>query len=1006
MFRRLLLLLPPALAGQLFAVPEGFVMRPFAGPPEVDYPTAVMAAANGDVYVSCDRNGSLGRENNMGRIVRCRDTDGDGKADQFVDFVQSVNSPRGGHFTGGALYLIHPPFLSRFRDADGDGVAEEKTQLVSGLGGGIEHPRGADHTTNGVRMGIDGWLYISVGDFGATPAKGTDGSSVTLHGGGVLRVRPDGSRLEAYSVMVRNICDTAVSPELDLFSRDNTNDGKGWNTRFHHFTALADHGYPRLYQNFADEAVKPLADYGGGSGTGALWLSEPGFPAEFTDALFSTDWTTGTVHYHPWKRDGASFAIEQKTFVKLPHAIDIDVDGFSRLYLADWRNGGFNFAGPGKPVGMIHQAVYPAGKAAAYQDVSRADDAALVGLLGSSSAVQRLEAQREVLRRGRKPVFAKELAALAGDAARTVAVRTAAIFTLKQLERAESTRVLAGLAGDAKVREAALRAMADHPGEATDVPAKPYLDALADADPRVVLQALVGLQRLKPAGASAAILAASRGWKDEGTSPRLTHTAMQALASLAETPALLGGVAEPPTRKLALLALMRLHRTEVVDGLLVRFGKTSDADERFDILTALARLSQREKPWDGKTWWNTRPDDRGPYYEPIAWEQSPRLRTAIEAGFGRIDPARRDDMMSILAKNRLPVAELKLAGADPVLAALSAKEPDPAQLLLLTEAAKDPQRPFAQRLALYQAIGKSTAADAMPCRLAVLASWALEDAIAGETSQAIADFVNSPERAKETAALRNIAATKGDAASTIAWQAMLTVLRSPLAAADAKQTVQREVDRNPREAGFFHAIAALKADGFEPQIKVALASDNREVIAAATRARQVVAGAGASGRKVAETPANEVFQAAMTGKGDPATGARLFQSQGCIACHSIDPNAEQKGPYLGAAGAKFTRDYLIESILDPNKVVAQGFRTSLLKLKDGTAKLGFITGEVDGVVELRDISGQSSRIPRADVTEETHLPTSMMPPGLASGLSVTDFTSLIEYLVSLKAKGG
>ena len=34
MFRRLLLLLSPALAGQLFAVPEGFVMRPFAGPPE------------------------------------------------------------------------------------------------------------------------------------------------------------------------------------------------------------------------------------------------------------------------------------------------------------------------------------------------------------------------------------------------------------------------------------------------------------------------------------------------------------------------------------------------------------------------------------------------------------------------------------------------------------------------------------------------------------------------------------------------------------------------------------------------------------------------------------------------------------------------------------------------------------------------------------------------------------------------------------------------------------
>jgi hypothetical protein len=50
----------------------------------------------------------------MGKVVACRDTDGDGKADKFVDFVQSVDSPRG-----------------------------------------------SDHTTNGCRMGIDGWLYIA-----------------------------------------------------------------------------------------------------------------------------------------------------------------------------------------------------------------------------------------------------------------------------------------------------------------------------------------------------------------------------------------------------------------------------------------------------------------------------------------------------------------------------------------------------------------------------------------------------------------------------------------------------------------------------------------------------------------------------------------------------------------------------------------------------------------------------------------------------------------------------
>ena len=1006
MSRYALIILPIAIAGSAMAVPEGFVLREFAGPPNADYPTAITAAANGDVFVSSDRNGSLGHEKDFGRIIRCRDKDGDGKADEFIHFVPNVDSPRGGHFVGDTLYLIHPPFLSSFRDTNGDGVADEKKQLLSGLGGGIEHPRGADHTTNGVRMGIDGWLYISVGDFGTTPAKGADGSSLTLQGGGVIRVRPDGSQLEPYAVMVRNICDTAISPELDLFSRDNTNDGKGWNTRFHHYTALGDHGYPRLYQNFADEAVKPLADYGGGSGTGTLWLSEPGFPAEFTDALFSADWTTGTIHYHPWKRSGASFKIEQKTFEKLPHAIDIDVDGHSRLYLADWRDGGFNFSGEGKPVGLIHQVVFPGLAAAQYIDVIKASDTELVDLLTSASAVQRLETQREILKRGRKPEFADRVFAVASDVKRSVAVRTAAIFTFKQLYGKESTRFLADIAGDLAVREQVLRAMADAPGELDEVPVKAYIEALGDKNPRIALQGLIGLKRLKARDAVPAIFAASRTWREEGDSPRLQHTAMQALVSLENIPASLEAVGDAATRKLALLALERIHKMEVVGGLFALFAKSADPDQRFDILTALARLSYKEKEWDLKSWWSTRPDDRGPYYEPAEWEATAKIRPAIEKGFGMIAPARQNELLEVLGRNRLPVSELKLAGVDPVLVALGAKTPEGAQVMLLVEAAKDSNRPFSQRVEFYKALSRAGDNESMPFRLAVLSVWMQEKNSPAEVSQHVNDFVNSPERGKQIGALREIAAKQGNAASQIAWKAMLTVLNSPLAKPKAKSRVQNEVRKNPREVGFFLAIAELKLTGFEAQIEAGMKWDNAELVNAAEAAMAAVAGAGHQGKKVAELPAAEVVNAAMTGKGDISNGARLFSSQGCIACHAIDLKAEQKGPYLGASGAKFSRDYLIDSVMDPNKVVAQGFQTSLIKLKDGNVKMGFVTGEADGVVEVRDIAGQVSRIKREEVAEETHLPNSMMPPGLAAGLTVEDFTSLIEYLVSLKSTGG
>ena len=75
-------------------------------------------------------------------------------------------------------------------------------------------------------------------------------------------------------------------------------------------------------------------------------------------------------------------------------------------------------------------------------------------------------------------------------------------------------------------------------------------------------------------------------------------------------------------------------------------------------------------------------------------------------------------------------------------------------------------------------------------------------------------------------------------------------------------------------------------------------------------------------------------------------------------------------------------------------------------MNDGSAKMGFVTGEADGVVELRDITGQLTRIDRADVKEQQELPNSMMPAGLGDSLTIDEFTSLIEYMVSLRETGG
>ncbi|NIP92875.1 MAG: c-type cytochrome, partial [Akkermansiaceae bacterium] len=55
----------------------------------------------------------------------------------------------------------------------------------------------------------------------------------------------------------------------------------------------------------------------------------------------------------------------------------------------------------------------------------------------------------------------------------------------------------------------------------------------------------------------------------------------------------------------------------------------------------------------------------------------------------------------------------------------------------------------------------------------------------------------------------------------------------------------------------------------------------------------------------------------MVGQGEVPLGKELFARLACVTCHAVDPEEVQKGPYLGSAGSKFTRDYLIESVLNP-----------------------------------------------------------------------------------------
>src|SRR5262249_31386315 len=145
--------------------PPEFDTTLFAAPPRVNSPVAIAAAPGGVVYVAVDEQGSLGRSPDGGRILRGVDRDRRGEGDDVTGFAKGEN-PRGVCCRGGSVWVMHPPTLSVFHDDNSDGVADRQDVLVTGLTTDQITIRGGDHTTNCVRMSIDGWLYIGVGDYG------------------------------------------------------------------------------------------------------------------------------------------------------------------------------------------------------------------------------------------------------------------------------------------------------------------------------------------------------------------------------------------------------------------------------------------------------------------------------------------------------------------------------------------------------------------------------------------------------------------------------------------------------------------------------------------------------------------------------------------------------------------------------------------------------------------------------------------------------------------------
>ena len=1025
---RLPAVIPATAAADLkeVRVPSEFEVTIFATPPAVNYPVFVAASTDGTLYVSSDGNGSLDRKPHLGRVLRVRDTNGDGQADEVKAFVADVDSPRGLVWDHDRLYLLHPPDVSVFVDADGDGIAEERRTLVKGIGWTFKE-RPADHGSNGLTLGIDGWLYAAIGDFGFMEAVGTDGRKLQMRGGGVVRFRPDGSGLETWAEGTRNILEVAMSPALDGFTRDNTNDGGGWDIRLHHFSGWTDHGYPRLFKNFGDEIIQPLADYGGGSGCGAAWIGEPGIPDRWNNAPLTADWGRDWIYHHGLTRKGTTFVASQEEFIRLPRVTDLDVDGNGAIYAASWKGASFTWVGP--EVGFIAKVTPKGHRPEPMPDFGSLNAEALVKQLESTSHRRRLEAQRTLLRRVDSGALdGKKVMGLLCDTATgkrsSAATKTAALATLGQMNLPGVVARLARMSQETELAPAILRAL----GSRKDAMGTVSLDLLkrhlASTDPKLRLEAVNAAVRVTgPTSASALVRLL------DDSDSLVVHATIRALVGAQSISSCFTVLddhrASSRARVNALMALQRMHQMPVVEGLIRRLESESAITRRAGILTALCRLHSQEGVWKGDSW-GTRPDTRGPYYQPETWNGTLAVVTTLRGLLNRADSTEAAFIGREMSRHRIPAGDglaqlIRRAATEasllPAIAAqLSEAEEVPAAAVpLLIRTATGADTLDAARAQAVIALIKTVDASGWRAVLEALPKVQKTVSENNLAEKASAAFRSASKMDQVHAVFEEVAARADGPASVLAEGMVLRLASRKLGAPEVRAAAEASLN-----AGWAHSKRRLQilraavqvGDASRVESFVAALSDADPAVAKA--AKETLASlkidpaiyrARATLTKVGEMKLDEVLEQVMRVRGDAGRGGQLFGQVGCTGCHTVKQDEPIKGPYLGSIATLYKRRELAEAVLYPNKTLAQGFVANHFELKDGSEVDGFVVREAADAVTLRTIAAVEQVVQVSQIVRREKQERSLMPEGLVSGLTLVEFASLLDYLEALSAGG-
>lgn len=965
------------------------------------------------------------------RVRLVEDTNGDGVADKSTVFADGFATAADGLGSGvlarkGHVYYTCIPSLYRFGDSKNTGRADQKQVLSTGYG---VHVAFLGHDLHGLRFGPDGKLYFSIGDRGLNVVTAEGRHLANPDSGAVLRCDPDGANLELFATGLRNPQKLAFDDFGNLFTGDNNSDSgdkarlvyvveggdSGWRMPYQYGTALSDRGpfnaekiWHLPHEGQPAYVVPPLAHIADGP-SGFCYYPGTGLSQRYDGHFFLCDFRGSAgqsgVRSFAVKPKGASFEIvDQHKFIWSILATDCEFGPDGGFFVSDWVNG-WELTGKGR----IYRFTDPQGRGDAgavkkmlAEGFDRRTLKELEELLAHQDGRIRQEAQFALADRGDAavPVFARA----AKEGAQRLA-RIHAIWGLGQIGH-KSAKCLESVPAlledpDPEVRAQAAKVLGDdHSRLGHDKLAL----LLKDKEPRVRFFAAQSLAKVGQKSDALAVLQMLRA--DADGDAFLRHAGVMALVGIQNKAAVLQAARDttPAVRRAALLTLRRWESPEV--ALFLDDSDPSLVDEAaraiYDLpipqaLPRLAALCGRPKtpphaefralnanfrigkpenalaiakvaanPEATQTLRVEALEELGQWAKP-----APRDRVT---GFSRLlaprssEPAR-ESVRAVLAGLFNGPARVRKESAR-LTALLGIKEVGP-DLLKIVEDQQLPGSLRIESLTALHALHDSHLAHAVDSALA-----SQEPALRSEARRILVEI--SP--AKGRASLRK--AMENDSVSDL--QGALHIMAS----LNDDETdhlflswLDRLLEKKLPAAAILDLLEAAQGRK-NPEIQKRLklfedARDRNDPLAA--------------------------YRESLFG-GNAEAGRKIFLEKTevtCQKCHKVDGLGGEVGPDIKGIGARQTREYLLESIVYPNKQIAKGFETVVILTTKGLPISGVLKSEDVKEVRLMTPEGQLIIVPKNQIDERS-AGKSAMPEDLIKYLSKRELRDLVEFLASQK----